>query len=280
MLLRNNFIKTFGLLLVALACLSSCRTPKDITYFQDVRDGQRLELAPTNELIVKPGDRLSIVVHSKDPQLASLFNLPVANQRIGANMTGATTSTVGNYYTNSNESSSYTVDSYGDIDFPVLGTLHIGGMHRTEVAEYIKKELIQRNLVKDPTVIVEFLNRTVSVLGEVKDPGKVAIARDQFTILDALSAAGDLTINGKRTNVLVLRMEEGRQVVHTVDLTDAQSTFASPVYYLQQDDVIYVEPNDQRKRSTTANGSAFQTPGFWISIASFLTTVILLIKNW
>lgn len=203
----------------------------------------------------------------------------MASRRIGDIQT-ATISTPGSSSSNSNESSSYTVDSYGDIDFPVLGTLHIEGMRRTQVAEYIKKELIQRNLVKDPTVIVEFLNRTVSVLGEVSNPGKVAIGRDQFTLLDAIAAAGDLTIQGKRNNVIVLRMEDGRQVAHTVDLTNAQATFSSPVYYLQQDDVIYVEPNDLRKRTTTANGSAFQTPSFWISIASFVTTVILLIRNW
>lgn len=279
MLLRNNFFKALGIILIAMASLSSCRTPKDITYFQDITNGQRLEVTPSSELLVKPGDRLSIVVHSKDPQLAALFNLPVASRRIGDIQT-ATISTPGSSSSNSNESSSYTVDSYGDIDFPVLGTLHIEGMRRTQVVEYIKKELIQRNLVKDPTVIVEFLNRTVSVLGEVSNPGKVAIGRDQFTLLDAIAAAGDLTIQGKRNNVIVLRMEDGRQVAHTVDLTNAQATFSSPVYYLQQDDVIYVEPNDLRKRTTTANGSAFQTPSFWISIASFVTTVILLIRNW
>lgn len=279
MLLRNNFFKALGIILIAMASLSSCRTPKDITYFQDITNGQRIEVTPSSELLVKPGDRLSIVVHSKDPQLAVLFNLPVASRRIGDIQT-ATISTPGSSSSNSNESSSYTVDSYGDIDFPVLGTLHIEGMRRTQVAEYIKKELIQRNLVKDPTVIVEFLNRTVSVLGEVSNPGKVAIGRDQFTLLDAIAAAGDLTIQGKRNNVIVLRMEDGRQVAHTVDLTNAQATFSSPVYYLQQDDVIYVEPNDLRKRTTTANGSAFQTPSFWISIASFVTTVILLIRNW
>lgn len=279
MLLRNNFFKALGIILIAMASLSSCHTPKDITYFQDITNGQRLEVTPSSELLVKPGDRLSIVVHSKDPQLAALFNLPVASRRIGDIQT-ATISTPGSSSSNSNESSSYTVDSYGDIDFPVLGTLHIEGMRRTQVVEYIKKELIQRNLVKDPTVIVEFLNRTVSVLGEVSNPGKVAIGRDQFTLLDAIAAAGDLTIQGKRNNVIVLRMEDGRQVAHTVDLTNAQATFSSPVYYLQQDDVIYVEPNDLRKRTTTANGSAFQTPSFWISIASFVTTVILLIRNW
>lgn len=252
--------------------LSSCHTPKDITYFQDLDEGARREVAAAKELVVMPDDRLSITVHSKDPQLAMLFNLPIQSTRIGQ-----TTTSGGS---NSNQVASYTVDSYGDIEFPVLGTMHIGGMKRTEVADYVKRELLQRNLVKDPTVIVDFMNRSVNVLGEVKNPGRVNIDRDRFTILDALAGAGDLTIQGKRANVIVLRMEEGRQVAHTVDLTDARATLSSPVYYLQQNDVIYVEPTDVRKRQTTANGNSVFTPSFWISIASFATTVLLLIKNW
>lgn len=252
--------------------LSSCRTPKDITYFQDLEDGVRREVAEAKELVVMPYDRLSITIHSKDPQLAMLFNLPISATRIGQ-----INSSISN---NSNQVATYTVDAYGDIEFPVLGTMHIGGMKRAEVAEYVKTELLQRNLVKDPTVIVDFLNRSVNVLGEVANPGRVEIDRDRFTILDAIAGAGDLTIQGKRTNVLVLRMEEGRKVAHKIDLTDAAATLSSPVFYLQQDDVVYVEPTDVQKRATTANGNSIFTPSFWISIASFATTVLLLIKNW
>jgi len=260
---------------VMMAGLASCHTPKDITYFQDLQDGSRREVAAPKELVVVPGDQLSITVHSKDPQLAMMFNLPVASSRVGQSSSSGSASSGGN-----GQVSLYTVDAYGDIEFPVLGTLHIGGMKRTELADFIKKEIMQRNLLKDPTVIVDPYNRWVNVLGEVGSPGKVAINRDRFTILDAIAGAGDLTIQGKRTNVVVLRVEDGRQVAHTVDLTDAQATFSSPVYYLQQDDVIYVEPTDLRKRQTTANGNSVYTPAFWISIASFATTVLLLVKNW
>lgn len=280
MLLRKRLFNAMVLTVMALLGLTSCHTPKDITYFQDITDGARNQVAPASELVVKPGDRLSIVVHSRDPQLASLFNLPISNARIGQTAPTVGGGTTTSMSSGSSETSCYTVDSYGDIEFPVLGTLHIGGMRRTEVSDYIKKELIQRNLVKDPTVIVEFLNRTVSVLGEVKRPGKIAIDRDRFTLLDAIAGAGDLDIQGKRTNVVVLRMEEGRQVAHTVDLTNAQATLSSPVFYLQQDDIVYVEPTNVRKRQTTANGNSLLTPSFWISIASFATSVLLLIKNW
>ena len=131
--------------------------------------------------------------------------------------------------------------------------------------------------MKDPVVIVDFLNHGVSVLGEVSRPGRITFDRDRFTLLDAIAGAGDLTIQGKRTDVLVLRYENGKQTAHRVDLTDSQSLLNSPVYYLQQDDVVVVSPNDVRKRQTTANGSTPLTPGFWISIASLLTTVAVLI---
>ncbi len=257
---------------VALAAaLGSCRAPHDVTYFSGLDSGSRTEIAAARDITVRPDDRVSIVVTSKDPQLASLFNLPVVAQRVG--QPGVETSTG----RSSNEVASYVVDPYGDIQFPVLGTLHIGGMRRAEVAEYIRGELTGRNLIKDPVVVVDFLNHGVSVLGEVTRPGRVVFDRDRFTLLDALAGAGDLTIQGKRTDVLVLRQEDGRETAYRVDLTDGEGTMRSPAYYLQQDDVVYVSPNDVRKRQTTANGSTPLTPSFWISIASLLTTVAVLI---
>lgn len=272
-MLRNMIAKTLRAgLIVSLAMVAfSCHTPKDVTYFNDIQTGESRDIPVANDITVRPDDRVSIVVVSKDPALASLFNLPMVAQRAGQpGVTSASGSS-------SNEVASYVVDAYGDIQFPVLGTLHIGGMRRAEVAEYIQKELISRNLVKDPVVVVDFLNHGVSVLGEVNRPGRVNFDRDRFTLLDALAGAGDLTIQGKRTDVLVLRQENGKQMAHRVDLTDSRSVMESPVFYLQQDDVIVVSPNDVRKRQTTANGSTPLTPGFWISIASLLTTVAVLI---
>jgi polysaccharide export outer membrane protein len=259
-------------------CLSSCKTPTDITYFQDLDEGSRCQVAPAKELTVVPNDQISIVVSSKDPQLAALFNIQVnTTNNIGAN--GARSSIV-RTNSGSNQTAVYTVDAFGDIEFPVLGTLHVSGMTRPELCEYIKQELIQRNLVKDPTIIIDFYNRTVNVLGEVKNPGRVAINRDRFTILDAIAEAGDLALTGKRVNVLVMRNEDGRQVAHKIDLTNAEATLNSPVYYLQQNDIVYVEPTDVRKRTTTANGNTLLTPSFWISMLSFATTLVLLVKNW
>lgn len=256
--------------ILGMTSLSSCRTPKDITYFQDLNNGIRTEVTTAMDIKVRPDDRMSIIVVSKDPQLASLFNLPIVTNRAGS---------VGNTGNRFGEGSvaSYVVDRYGDIQFPVLGTIHIGGMRRSEVAEYIQKELMSRNLIKDPTVIVDFLNHGVTVLGEVAHPGRIDFDRDRYTIIDALGAAGDLTIYGQRKDVLVIRDEDGRQVAYRVDLTDAQNVMQSPVYYLQQEDIVYVTPNDVRKRNATATGNTVLQPAFWISVAGLLTSVAILV---
>jgi len=219
-------------------------------------------------ITVQPDDKLSIVVSSKDPELAEVFNLAIAQYRIGY---GGVSS---QYNQNT---SSYNVDPYGDINYPIIGKIHIAGMNRHEVAELIQSELISHNLLKDPVVTVEFLNATVSVIGDVARPGEYPIDKDNLTVLQALSKAGDLNITGQREDVLVVREENGQDRAYRLDLTDTQSIMQSPAYYLQQNDVIYVEPNDTKKRQATANGNTVLTPSFWISVASLLTTITALI---
>ena len=258
---------------------SSCSSTKQITYFQDLSNGQE-NLIPinSNKLKLQPNDKITIIVSTADARLNSLFNLPVTTTRIGGITSDGTTSTTNN----DGSIAPYTIDSKGNIDFPVLGKLHIAGMTREEVAEYIRRELISRDLAKNPIVTVNYLNLSVSVMGEVARPGRVGISREDFTILDALSAAGDLTIYGKRDNIRVLREENGKQKVYEIDLNSGKDLVNSPVYYMQQNDVVYVEPNATRARQSTPNGNSILTPAFWMSIASFLmstaTTVILLVK--
>ncbi len=150
-------------------------------------------------------------------------------------------------------------------------------MTREEVAVYIKKELQSHDLIKDPVVTVEFMNLSVNVMGEVNRPGRYNIDKDHLTILDALSQAGDLTIYGKREKVLVLRNENGKQRVYGINLCSADHLYSSPVYYLQQNDVVYVEPNDTKARQSTVNGNNVRSTSFWISLASLLTTISVLI---
>lgn len=264
-----KFCKMF-IVAASVLVLGSCSTPKEITYFQDLRPGEsEMSLVAPVEITIRPKDKLSILVNSQDIRLTNLFNLPIVSQQVG---------TETSYGTNRGMSG-YTVDSKGDIDFPVLGKIHIEGMTREQVAAHIKKELQSHDLVKDPVVTVEFMNLTVSVMGEVNNPGRYNIDKDNITILDALSQAGDLTIYGKREKVLVLRNEEGKQRVYGVDLCSGEHVYSSPVYYLQQGDVVYVEPNDTRARQSTVNGNNVRSTSFWISLASLLTSIAVLIAK-
>lgn len=258
--------------------LGSCSTPRNIDYFQDVFQGTVITPIPTADIRVKPEDKLSIVVSTQDPALSSLFNLVTVQNRVG--QTTGTTSQVGNGGSSggNGQIAYYTVDRQGDINFPVLGKLYIAGMNRYEVASYIEKRLVSEQLVKDPIVTVEFANTGLSVIGEVASPGRYEFNKDQLTIVDAIAMAGDLTINGERENILVLRKDgDGRQKGYRIDLTDMHNLAQSPVYYLQQEDVIYVQPNDKKKRDTTPNGNTPYTPGFWISLASFAMTISSLV---
>lgn len=278
---NKKTIKFAGLVLVGASILSGgCSAPKDISYFQDLDKTMVIETQARQSIRIRPEDKLSIVVSSKDPALASLFNLPVMTNRLGQNnnYTGASAAPR-NYGGSSEGMSAYTVSPDGNIDFPILGTLHVAGMTRYELSGFIKGELMGRDLVKDPTVTVEFLNTGISVLGEVKSPGRYDMNRDQITILDAISLAGDLDLQGNRKNIKVLRNVDGKAQVYTVDLTSGKDVFKSPVYYLQQDDIVYVEPNDYRKRQTTVNGNTSLSASFWISVVSVCSSLAVLIVN-
>ncbi len=263
-------IKSIMLTFSAAMLLCSCASTRKIAYFQPTPGASAAEtVAETRPLTLQPEDKVSIVVNSKTTELAQLFNLPVVSRYIGANASGTSLpqGTV----------SGYTVDSRGEIDFPVLGKVRVGGLSREETAAMIKGELIARNLVLDPTVTVEFLNLTVSVLGEVGRPGRYPIDRDRITLLDAIGMAGDLTIWGRRDNVTGVRTEDGRENAYKVDISSAAELFASPVYHLRQNDVVYVEPNSMRARQSTVNGNNVRSSSFWMSLASLLTTITVLI---
>ena len=206
-------------LLFSLALLSSCNTSKEIIYFQDVEVNSPEAVAPPQDITVQPKDQISIVVSSKDPELAALFNLTRVQQRVGS--TGLNNSN------NNGEISGYTLDDKGTIDFPVLGNLTVAGMTRSQIAALVKQRLKEENLVNDPVVTVEFMNLSFSVLGEVKTPGKYSISKDYITLLEAISMAGDLTIYGKRDAIFVIREEKGERVTHWVDLRSCD-LFKSP----------------------------------------------------
>lgn len=274
---KKSILKNALAFFVAVMAMSfcSCNSSKDVLYFQDLKAGDSVAMAAIPvPVTVKPDDKISIVVNSRDPQLMALFNLPRVNKQMST--VGQASST---NVSNGQDVMGYTVDSRGEIEFPVLGKIKVEGKTREEIGTYIKNELIAKNLVKDPIVTVEFMNLCVSVLGEVNSPGRYGIDRDKTTIIDALSMAGDLTINGNRNNVTVLRQDGDVQRVYAIDLTSGRDIYSSPAYYLQQNDVIYVEPNEMRARQSTVNGNTIRSASFWISITSLVMSIVVLATN-
>lgn len=267
-------MKRFLLCIAAVGALAltSCNTPQNITYFQDLTQGEQLLPENVYDIKVRPEDKLSIVVSTQDAALSSLLNLVQTQTRLTP---GATSGSA--QYQGDSRLSYYTVDRDGNINFPVLGKIHIAGMRRAEVAEFIEKKLMSEDIVKQPIVTVEFINTGVSVLGEVARPGRYEFNRDRMTIIDALTLAGDLKNTGKRENVMVIRDNGGKKETYVVNLTDARQLASSPAYYLQQEDMIYVEPNDRAKRETTSAGNTPFSPSFWISVGSLAVTIATMI---
>lgn len=261
----KSFIKTAILLLVGSLLMISCNTYKDVLYLQNATLQSPTKIKEPTYITIKPKDMVSIIVSSKDQELASLFNLNRYQSMVGAagsmNQRG--------------ELSGYTVDLEGNIDFPVIGKLKLENLTRHQVAEMIKDTLMKTNLIKDPVVTVDFMNLFISVLGEVQQPGRYKIERDQLTILDAISMAGDLTIFGKRDGILVIREVNGERTIYKIDLRSTDF-FDSPIYYLQQNDIIYVEPNKVRSGQSTLNENSVKSVSLWISIASLLSTIALI----
>lgn len=260
----KNLTTAAALSLLLLA--SSCSSPKNIAYMQNAVYGQEEFIVNLNEIRIQPQDKLSIVVSCKEPELARLFNLVQATNRVGQE---------NSMQQSDGQVSVYTVDSNGDIEFPILGKVHIAGLTREEISEKIAKDLIDGKWVSDPVVSVEYANLHFSVVGEVKNPGTYAISNDKVTLLEAISKAGDLTPYGER-EITVIREKDGKRIKYLVDLKD-NSLFESPVYYLQQNDIIYVQPNKTVARQAADNPNNLKSISLWTSIASLLTTVAVLI---
>lgn len=253
MLLRSNIIKRIKSMKHILYCvfvcgvvlLSSCVSQRKLSYLRDVdassADTINKTYTPLKENYITSGDLLSIFVNAMDISAVQAFNMPVANvQNLGSRQVTANTGGGGSLQ-------GYWVDPEGNIDFPVLGKLHVEGMTTTMLKDTLT-QLISRS-VKEPIVNINFMNFFVTVLGEVKNPGRHAVNSQGMTIFEALGLAGDMTIYGKRNNVLVSREVDGKMEFARLNLND-ESIFASPYYHIRQNDVIYVEPNNARAMSS------------------------------
>ena len=235
----NKLKCVLGICMVLLAVVS-CKSPKDVVYLQDVVPLKQQDIEQQFEVYIHEDDLLAILVNSKDPELALPFNMPLVTYQIGSESPGQ------------QRVLGYLVDVNGDIDFPILGKLHVAGLTRLQLKELIKSRLIEEDLIKDPVVTVQFLNYKVSVMGEVARPGSFNIEGDRITLLEALSMAGDLTIYGRRDRVAVIREKDGKRTILFHDLRSAD-LFMSPCYYLQQNDIVYVEPNRTKAQQSGIN---------------------------
>ena len=257
------FKKYVAYLVVCMAVFfTACTSTKKIIYLQDVVPLKQQEIEQKYEVIIHGDDLLAILVNSRDSQLALPFNMPMVSYQLGSN-TGGQQRVLG-----------YLVDTNGNIDFPILGEIHVEGLTRMQLTELIKNKLIEGDLIKDPIVTVQFLNFKISVMGEVGRPGSFTISGDRITLLEALSMAGDLTIYGRRDRVGVIRENNGKRTILFHDLRSAD-IFNSPCYYLQQNDIVYVEPNKAKSGQSSINQN--NSIGVWVSVISLLTTIAVLI---
>ena len=260
-----------ALLLVVCVAFASCSTPYNVAYFQDMPLEKQVPIIKPQSIRLRPMDKISVLVSTRDAALSQMFSL-YSNYSIGN-----TSVTTGNS-SNNQRASEYTVNANGTIDFPVLGALKVAGLTREDVQQMIKQELISQNLVKDPIITVEFVNLNVLMMGAT-GVQRIPIDRDQFTLIDAITQAGDLDISGQRENVRVIRESSPNQrVAYEVNLCSAEELYNSPVYYLQQNDVIYVEPSDKVKRTTTEYGSSMVNYAFWVGLLTSALTVIAIFK--
>jgi polysaccharide export outer membrane protein len=242
---------------ILMSLISSCASRKDLVYFQP--DSTDLNTSyELNAPKLQPGDILAISVTADDVRATEPFN-----QISPYNASGTLQNTNPFIPT-------YAVDINGDIDFPKIGKVKLGGKTRTQAMEFLKSEVAR--YIVNPGISMEIRNFRVTVLGEVKTPGTYSINNDRITILEALGMAGDLTINGVRQNVMVVREQNGEKKEYRVDLTK-RDALNSPVYYLAQNDVIYVEPNGAKIQSSkyTQNTSIF------VSIASLIITIVAVV---
>jgi len=237
--------------------LFSCTSKEKIVYLQDIDRAKTYEQALAYEPVLQADDLLSIIVFADNPEVTIPFNLPQIQ---------------GNYQINNNQSGikTYLIDNEGYIDFPILGLVKLGGLHRREANAKMVK--LVSEYIRNPGINLRILNFKVSVLGEVSRPSSYTIAGERVSLLEALSLAGDLTIYGKRNNILIIREINGIKSYHRVDIT--QSDFLnSPFYYLAQNDMVVVEPNTSKINSAGVGPNT----GIILSGISLLITIAVLI---
>lgn len=252
--------------LTMILVLGSCGSTKNVAYFKNADSISYAASRMLYEAKIMPKDELTITVITTDPKAAMPFNLSV-QQTLG---------TSGQLSTGGGNLQGYLVDNSGNIEFPILGTLHVGGLTKNQ-AENLIKSKVKPYLAasENPIVTVRMSSYRVVVTGEVTKPSVISVPQEKMSIIEALAQAGDLTIYGKRENVMLIREDaQGEKSVHRLNLNDA-NIINSPYYYLQQNDVIYVEPNNVKAQNSAIGSSTT----LWFSGVSILTSIASLVVN-
>lgn len=258
------------MLLLAVGLLCSCSSRKSFVYLQDMRMGESYPFDTKHEAVIHRDDRLSITVSCKQAELALPFNIQAGSIRVSE--TGDVTPSSST--TGSTQAQGYRVDVDGNIDFPILGKLHMEGLTVNKATELIKRRIIEGNYIKDPLVSIEFLNFKYTVLGAVGHNGTFTVNGDRITLLEAIANAGDVTPRARLDRVAVIReIGDERQIV----LHDLRSRhlFNSPCFYLQQNDIVYVEP---RYRTKDKEDRGWQIATILVSVASVICSALWVVK--
>lgn len=249
---------------LALALLSSCSSSKKLLYFQDWESDEALDISVKHEAVIHSGDRLSIVVSCDKPELALPFN----NQNGIVSISADGTSISAEKGATNNETG-YRVDNEGCIIFPKLGKLKVEGMKISELSELIRNKIVAGNYINDPSISIEFLNFKYVMIGAIGS-GVYTVEGDRITLVEAIANAGDLPNNARLDRVIVIREEDGKRVQYAHDMR-SKDIFDSPCYYLQQNDIVYVEPKYKKK---DGEDKAIQYISIITSLASTAAAVL------
>lgn len=266
--------KTVFLLFIAL--LTGCNAYQKVAYLQQAGTQAILSdsvQTPVPDPVIKVGDVLMITVNTNTPEAAMPFNLPlIPAGESSRSYSGGN----GSYISYGLSMQNYLVDMEGNLVFPVIGKMRVAGMTKAALAEQIKKTIYPQYITEEPIILIRYANFKVSVLGEVMRPGSFLIDNEKVSILEALAMAGDMTIYGRRESVLLVRENNGNRETVRIDIRD-KNLVNSPYFYLQQNDVLYVEPNDSRARASaisTAESLSISVVGTLISIATLIINIL------
>ncbi len=251
-----------GLGLLCLSCLfTSCVSTKNAVYFNDVRDTVLLPSDSSFDPRIQKNDILQINVSSLNPEDVIIYNVSNMTSASGAGGANAGAGAM---------LGGFLVDEQGYIQYPILGAVKVTGLTKKALTVYLHDQLIERKLLVDPVVSIRFLNYRVTILGEVNKPTVVNVTNEKISVLEALGMAGDITVFGKRNNVLLIREIDGQRIIRRIDLND-KGILNSPYYFLQPNDILYVEPN--KSKVATADRSRQILP---IILSSLSLLVIIL----